>query len=384
MEPERIKSKIRNYLTLRYDYMNTPLIRHTNYKNWIPTIYETTALSLEKKLLTALSYLKKYNKIGISLSSGIDSVLLLRLIRHLFPEKKIIAFHYLGKPYELEDAAIYAKAWANEFVTIRNYSLFEKLQWMVQATKEPTWDAFDYLIPLAAHERGCDCLVSGWGADELFGGYTFRYTKFMPIDNNPISKFNAYMNVHNRDWVDDQEHLFGPEIKFEWAMIKDQILHYFANPLGPLNQIFMADFNGKLVHNFLYKSYSFGQMYQIDMLVPYLDANIMEYAMHLEPELKVAGEIGQIPLRQIAARYDVAVDPKKKGMGHDVVKDWNGHDHDEAEEDLTNPKNEIFTRGYISFDWVNRHCSGKDRYDVRYVNKFMHLLALEEWLRRYG
>ena len=57
---------------------------------------------------------------------------------------------------------------------------------------------------------------SGDGGDELFGGYTFRYKKFLELTNENSTteeKIVSYLNCHERDWVPDQELIFGDQ----WA-----------------------------------------------------------------------------------------------------------------------------------------------------------------------
>ena len=96
-------------------------------------------------------------------------------------------------------------------------------------------------------------LASGDGGDELFGGYTFRYKKFLSlIDTNstPVEKIKAYLSCHERDHVTDQEEVFGKKARFSWECIYKTLIPYFDNTLSPIQQVFLADYNGKLLYNF--------------------------------------------------------------------------------------------------------------------------------------
>ena len=382
MKSQKFKEHMVNMLTLRYDPMEPPTIPPLKYKAWFPNLYETTALSLERKLMSAIMVLEPFKKIAIGLSSGIDSVLLLCIIRHLFPEKKIVAIHYIGINDELEDAKEYAKIYGAEFVTINKDTILDTIDWQVTITKDMTWDGFDYLLYQTAKRLGCDILVDGTGADELLGGYTFRYNSFDHSAGSIERKAYSYLDCHNRDWVDDQAHLFGKEVKFDWKMVIEHIQPHFANPLPTIQQIFHADYNGKLCHLFTKKQEIFAKLYQLPSYSPYLTDEIIKYGSHLDSHIKIMGVVGKLPLRQIAARQDLAVTPKKLGFSHDTVREWNGEHWEEAHNDITDPNNLMFKDGLISFDWVKRHTMNqKDRYNVRYVNKFFQLMALEDHLR---
>jgi len=381
---QKFKEHMINMLTLRYDPMQKPTIPHLKYTDWAPTIYETTALSLEEKLIASLMKLAPYDHIGIGLSSGIDSVLLLALIRKLYPDKRITALHYLGVNDEKEDAQAYAEMYDARFVTISKDSILDTLDYQVSVMKDMVWDGFDYLLYQAAKQVGCQVLVDGTGADEIFGGYTFRYFGYNPTGTSVEAKVYGYLDVHNRNWVEDQAQMFGPDVNFKWEMVTENINHHFANNLTEISQILHADYNGQLCHNFTRKQAVFSKIYQIPAFSPYLDSEVRYYGTHLDNALKFAGTIGKLPLRQIAARLDLAVTPKKMGFSHDTVKDWNDENNWEtAHNDLTNPENEIFKRGLINYEWVRRHTTNNEsRHNVRYVNKFFGLMALENHIRR--
>ena len=75
-------------------------------------------------------------------------------------------------------------------------------------------------------------LVSGDGGDELFGGYTFRYQKFLSNFNSemsPLDRVKLYLECHERDWVPDQIELFDSKANFSWDKIYSKIIPYFDN-----------------------------------------------------------------------------------------------------------------------------------------------------------
>ena len=74
-------------------------------------------------------------------------------------------------------------------------------------------------------------LVTGDGGDEIFGGYTFRYSKFNNLVNETSSideKIQSYLNCHERDWVPDQEQIFGEKM----AKIRFQQLSLIFSGFG--------------------------------------------------------------------------------------------------------------------------------------------------------
>ena len=259
MEEEKFNQKnisnlIRNILTLRYDptqKTTLPVLKPNDFistKNYDLNFIEN---NLKNSIETKLESTKN---LTISLSGGIDSTLVLGLIRKTLPDLKINAISI--KFSNSTDETLIAKKIADffevehEIIDIENYLL--ELPAAISIIGMPFWDIHWYYIAKNAKNKS-NFLASGDGGDELFGGYTFRYSKFLSLikpNSSPLDKIQAYLSCHERDWVPDQEKIFNQKTNFSWKSINSIFKPFFDNSLSPLNQVFLADYNGKLLYNF--------------------------------------------------------------------------------------------------------------------------------------
>ena len=132
-------------------------------------------------------------------------------------------------------------------------------------------------------------LISWDGGDELFGGYTFRYEKFLEDYNSkmtPVEKTKLYLECHERDWVPDQEKLFGGKVSFSWNDIFSKLIPYFDNSLSALDQVFLSDINGKLLYNWIPLNSSFHKYFEMKSVTPLLSKELIEYSTSLDNLLK--------------------------------------------------------------------------------------------------
>ena len=226
---------------------------------------------------------------------------------------------------------------------------------------------------------------SGDGGDELFGGYTFRYKKFLETTNknsNVNEKIIAYLNCHERDWVPDQEQVFGREIKFDWNEIYKILESYFDNSLPRLTQVFLADYNGKLTYNMnpLYKLIH--EHFDIKNIAPIQNEELIQYSCTITNDQKYdfKSNSGKIILVNLLEKYNLKhlTSLKKQGFSVNTINLWNSYGKKIFLHYFD--KSRLVEDRVINFDWIDKHIS-KNNLDVRYVNKFLGILALEIWYR---
>ena len=393
MEEEKFNQKnisnlIRNILTLRYDpsqKSTLPILNSNDFSNSLD--YDINLI--ENKLKNSVqTNLESANKVTISLSGGIDSTLVLGLIRKTLPDLKINAISI--KFADSTDETNIAKKIADffetehEIIDIKNYLL--ELPTAISIIGMPFWDIHWYYIAKNAKSKS-NFIASGDGGDEIFGGYTFRYRKFLSLikpNSSPLDKIQAYLSCHERDWVPDQEKIFNLKTNFSWKSINSIFEPFFNNSLSPLDQVFLADYNGKLLYNFSTIGNKINTFFNLKPITPILDPNLISYASKIDSKLKYdpLKNLGKIPLKKLLIKYecDSLVSKEKLGFSVNTINLWNSIGKELCHSYLDNAR--IVEDGWINKEWITSHIRRTDL-DVKYINKFLGLLALEIWYRLF-
>ena len=205
---------IRNILTIRYDITEKTVNKPATIQDFKNSFNDQGGYMTEKLLNNSFRQIREYDKFSISLSGGIDSSLCLALLRNNFPKVKITTIS--GVFENAYDESTHAKKLAEKFDAdfhpINMESIYTKMPEIVYIAKKPKWNTYNHLIAKQA-KKVSKILVTGDGGDEVFGGYTFRYKKFLDLikpNDNWKTKTIKYLECHNRDWVPDQKFLFEP------------------------------------------------------------------------------------------------------------------------------------------------------------------------------
>lgn len=380
------ENQIKHILTLRYSPTTKSQIPKLHWQDFVEKPTNNSSEYIEKTIIDNITKSITDSKISISLSAGVDSTLMLALLKKAVPHYSPVAImvKFEGSFDETKQAARLADEFDIDHKTlyIENYLL--ELPRAISIVKLPIWDLHWYYVAKKARTLS-KTIVTGDGGDELFGGYTFRYKKFLSLLKKNIStqqKILSYLSCHERDWVPDQEKLFGRKAKFEWSQIYKIFEPYFNNKLDPLSQVFLADFNGKLRHNFSIVSSSVNSHFRLKTVTPLLSEKLVKYATHIPLQLKYDPKqnIGKLLLRQILRREKMEkfVLNTKQGFSIDTLNLWNQYGKKICDYYLSDAR--TVKDGWINGDWIKSYVNSKEL-DVRYVNKFLGLLALEIWYR---
>lgn len=384
-------TQIRNILTIRYDPRKSSKNQIIS-KIFSSTINDLNGFKTEKILLKIIKNYYTFNDkpIAISISSGIDSTLLLAIIRKCFPEQKIIGV--CGIFEDGFDESITAKKIAKKFdasfYPVKMGSIFSSMPEIISITGKPKWNTYTHLIAKNAKKFTTN-FVTGDGADEIFGGYTFRYEKFLGLskpDDTWVKKAQNYLECHNRDWVPDQHKMFGNQIKFNWNKILKYFKPYFNNELNLLNQVIFADYNGKLIHDFIPLGKSIEKYYGLNSFSPFQQHEVVELGMNLPISQKFDNKTkrGKLVLRKISKRLGINHIDDKKGFSPSLLYDWKKNGKKICENYILQKDSDIYKQKLINFDWVlNAVEKVENDGDIRYLNRLISILALEIWIRLF-
>jgi asparagine synthase (glutamine-hydrolysing) len=384
-------SSLVNILTLRYDPNLKPNLSKKTWNDFESTKNSLSVDFIEKSICDDLEQkLKNYNenKVAIALSGGIDSTLVLSLLRKIKPDIEIhaISIKFADSVDETINASKIAAKFNAEHHIIELDNYLSELPKAISMIKLPFWDLHWFHVAKNAKSLS-KILISGDGGDELFAGYTFRYKKFLSLtskNSTPLEKIKAYLKCHERDRVDDQEHIFGKKIKFSWESIYQILLPYFDNKLPSLQQVLLADYNGKLLYNFNPINKKIVDELKIELITPILNPKLISSAPHtiLSQNYDEIQNIGKQPLRKILEKngHSNLVNTRKLGFNVNTINLWKTHGHRLCEKFLLDSR--IVNDGWISNDWILKHMDNS-LLDVRYVNKFLGILAFEIWYRLF-
>ena len=329
---------------------------------------------------------RRPKRVALALSGGVDSTLVLILLREQFPELKVscVSAGFSPDDPDVVAARETARRYDVDFENLELGDFLRDLPRQVYVVGEPKANYYWYAVAKAARLHS-GILVTGDGADELFGGYVFRYHAYLQEFRDDMGwqeRVSLYMKCHNRDWVPDQAEMFGPAIKFSWESVWGSLRRFFDNPLNPLQQVWLADYHGKLARDWVP---AHGRIYRslgMTGFSPFLTENVIRRSFGVCAREKYDRQrnMGKIVLRDMLAGRNCRIGMEKKGFTPDLLRYWDGHGRGYAETYLLEDSRTA-EAGLISGAWVRHAMTRAGDHDIRYVNRLLHLIGLEIWYR---
>lgn len=372
--------------------------------------------------------------LALFLSGGLDSSLIAALASRSTGslDAYTIAFRPEDHRFEaMPDDLSYARLVANEFgielheIEI-NPSLAEMLPKMVKRLGEPIGDPAalnTYLISEAAQSLGVKVLLSGMGADELFGGYRkhyaallaskyrrvprpirehlieplvrstpvaskrrgFRYARWSQrfVDFASLSEADAFQRSYSLFGKDELRSLLSPDLHpLIDDLLEEHRLVYAEGPSDDqVNRMCYTDTRLFLTSLNLAYTDRASMAASVEVRVPYVDVEVARCAFAIPGRRKIVGRNRKVVLKEAARGLlpDVVID-RPKALFSVPLRSWIRGDMREMVDSLLSGdlvRQEVLDRSSVA-RLIDEDRSGA----ADYSRQIWQLLTLEAWYQQ--
>jgi len=292
--------------------------------------------------------------LGIFTSGGLDSSLLVAAAARAIPGERIHTYtvRFTEPGYDesaYAEAVTHKIASVHHVVTADDESLGRALDVVSRSLAEPLGDPAvlpTWLLADAAREH-VKVILSGEGADELFGGYPtylghkyaerwqhlprpFRSLMRWAMDRWPSSTgkmtleymLKQFIAATERPWVERHLTWLGA------MTIEDGVIGELAGKLtgfphdDPLNRVMWLDFLTYLPDDLLVKVDRATMLASVEARAPFLDRELMELVLPVPSRFKVRGLTTKAILKEAARGLvpDRVIDRRKRGLSVPVAR----------------------------------------------------------------
>lgn len=386
------KDFITDILTLRYhptkpsippltidDFSNQPVITPEHNLNMVDDM-------IKKSIKRTI---KEHDTISLALSGGVDSTFVLSQIRECYPKLNI---HCISVGFDETDIDLIAAEKIASYFNCKFHGVLiknplEDLPKQISIAQEPRWNIFWYYVVREA-KKYSDIIVTGDGGDEVFAGYVFRYKKFLELTNENdgwMDRVIKYMQCHNRDWVDDQQNMFAPTMSFNWQSIYNKLKYSFDNDLSPINQVLLADFNGKLLYDWIPVNEKIYNHFNILGYSPLMNIDLAKWnaCVPIEQKYNNTTNKGKLPLRALLKKSgcEHLLISEKKGYAPNLITLWEKYGKNICIKFLSH--GDSIKYKMINDEWITSAFYYANKGDIRYIAKLLSVLSLEIWCKIY-
>lgn len=360
--------------------------------------------------------------VGVFTSGGVDSSLIAALAAEVVGSSRLRTFTAGFTAPSYDESAFAARlakrlGTTHETVRIDEAGLAEAFETVTARVAEPIADPAvlpTFLLARAARKH-VKVVLSGEGADELFGGYPTYLghalaPRFQQLPTRvqellrrallaaPASTakvpvtwlLQRFVAEAGRPWLD--RHLawtstgLNPSVLLRKAGERPS---HSPPPLpalpalSQLNQAMLLDFQTSLRHQLLVKLDRATMLVGLEARAPYLDREVTDFAMGLDPRLKVRGLETKWLLKRLAGRWVPRrnVHRRKRGLSVPIASLLNGALRGEADRLLAPDR--LRQQGLISHVYVGRLLADHRGGRANTARGLWTLFVLQRWLERW-
>lgn len=358
--------------------------------------------------------------VGLFLSGGVDSTLILSILQELGKEK-VPVFTITNNPRDLkhgtEDfkyAKLAAQQYGAEYHTLEiSDEILQEFDQMVLAMDEPIADPAALLTFVLSREarKSVSVVLSGAGADEVFGGYNRHYAFNKYLENRNLlpsqlsSKISSIIGFLLKAQISKQA--------ISLLSIENRVVHtkkYFSNitsdpsttfrnftqldffpPLSRngalarktneqyLNEAFRADRTDFLSQDVLAITDQMSMAHSLEVRLPYLDKELLEFVDNIPAkDLLQNGRKWILNQLLLKRNGDPFVNRRKEGFGMPLGTWLRKSKNKFILDMLYNPTHSVFQ--WISFDRtkfiVDQHLSGSEDFS----REIWAVAVLSKWI----
>ncbi|VAW46730.1 Asparagine synthetase [glutamine-hydrolyzing] [hydrothermal vent metagenome] len=360
---------------------------------WIDCIHEHLKEAVLKRLTAADV------PVGVLLSGGLDSSLLVALLDEAgvkniktfsigfedAPEEK-------GNEFEFSDLVVERYQTDHQKILISNQAVLPRLHEAVEAMSEPMvgQDAIAFYLLSEQVSKRVKVVMSGQGADEVFGGYDWyskMYQAGQGIDlSNPDEAVAAfapyYFDRTHQEWLEVVNSKYHIE-DVTSRLVGDRLTEGGANSF--LDQVLRFDVTTLIVDDPVKRVDNMTMAWGLEARVPFLDHKLVEWAMMAPDALKIQGG-GKFILKEIARGLvpDEIIDRPKVAFPMPALKYVRGDFYEFMKTLLTSPQAKargIFNQEKLQ-DLLNNP-EAKESFTAIQGSKLWHAALLEFWLQKH-
>jgi asparagine synthase (glutamine-hydrolysing) len=320
-------------------------------------------------------------EVGCFLSGGIDSGLVVSIASEFVSKLKTLTISFEGEYDEAPLAKKVAERYSTDHtaVKISFNNLVNDVEGILTAYGEPFFDSSaipSYYVSKAAKEK-VTVVLTGDGADEIFGGYK-RYIPFkrydffnengivsgaasllknlLPASHQKKTAYNLFyrtlslatqkkLQVYLSSGVDIFEDYQQCFLADENEYLREMQLDFEqinASSMSGLKKIMNLDFDLFLFNDVLVKMDIATMRNSLEGRSPFLCKGLLEYAPSLNDDFKIKGTTTKFLLRKLAAKYlpDTLTNQPKRGF-EVPLKQWVNHELKEMVNDYLTASNAL-------------------------------------------